>query len=224
MDPQGIGYGQWRTGRSCIRADARRASWAVLAGQSRGGMLVRFVRPIRRNVAPYYLSAHYQASIVLKDSNKPFVSKPLFMLYNRKLISVYTRYECLYTTVMVALNIYIGLHYFVALFNQMFKKCIVWNWNTTNLPVILIVLFVYKSSMKQWLLGILTPNQTASAYRGLLEVESWKIPESAEVTMSMNYESRNQATEGRSGEKESEIQEITVGWQWKMRETDRLVF
>ena len=26
---------------------------------------------------------------------------------------------------------YIGLHYFVALFNQMFKKCIVRNWNTT---------------------------------------------------------------------------------------------
>ena len=109
------------------------------------------------------------------------------MLYNRKQISIYTRYECLYTTVMVALNIYIGLHYFVALFNQMFKKCIVWNWNTTNLPVFLIVLLVYKSSMKQWLLGISKPNQTASAYRGLLEVESWKIPESAEVTMSMNW-------------------------------------
>jgi hypothetical protein len=54
------------------------------------------------------------------------------MLYNRKQISIYTRYECLYTTVMVALNIYIGLHYFVALFNQMFKKCIVWIWNTNK--------------------------------------------------------------------------------------------
>ena len=40
------------------------------------------------------------------------------MLYNRKQISIYTRYECLYTTVMVTLNIYIGLHYLVALFNQ----------------------------------------------------------------------------------------------------------
>ena len=66
------------------------------------------------------------------------------MLYNRKLISVYTRYECLYTTVMVALNIYIGPHYFVALFNQMFKKCFVWNWNTTNLPVFLILLWQWK--------------------------------------------------------------------------------
>ena len=47
------------------------------------------------------------------------------MLYTRKLISIYTRYESLYTTVMVTLNIYISLHSFVALFNQMFKKCIV---------------------------------------------------------------------------------------------------
>ena len=52
------------------------------------------------------------------------------MPHNMKLISIYTKYESLYTTVLVALNIYIGLHYFVALFNQMFKKCIVWNSNT----------------------------------------------------------------------------------------------
>ena len=83
------------------------------------------VRPLRRNAAPHYLLAHYQASIVLKSLKLAFDSKSLFMPHNMKLISIYARYESLYTTVLVALNIYIGLHYFVALFNQMFKKCIV---------------------------------------------------------------------------------------------------
>ncbi|CAL8358676.1 unnamed protein product [Boreogadus saida] len=54
----------WHSGR-CQRG--RGLSWAVWAGQSRGGMLVGFERPLRRNAAPHYLLAHYQASV--KASN-----------------------------------------------------------------------------------------------------------------------------------------------------------
>ena len=112
----------------------------------------------------------------------------LFLLHNRKLIRFYTKYESLYTTVMVALNIYIGLHCFVALFYQMFKKCIFKKWNKSA------CIFYFIIGLQKLYEAMTSGNFKTESDRvcvWLLEVESWKIPESAEVTMSMNYESRN---------------------------------
>ena len=64
------GLDVWHSGR-CQKG--RGLSWAVWAGQSRSGMLVGFARPLVAMAAPHYLSAHYQASIVLNGFKSVYI-------------------------------------------------------------------------------------------------------------------------------------------------------
>ena len=117
-----LSYKQRRTGRSGIRADARGA--AASRGPANHACRVRAAASSQRGptLSPGLLSCIYSVK-QLQISHLSLNPYSCYIIGNK---SVFIPDMSVYNILQTWLP-YIGLHYFVALFNQMFKKCIVRN-------------------------------------------------------------------------------------------------